>query len=177
MFDTRVAIEVSRFGGQVASSERELDRVSIADVGLGVSQVLSFLVALLVAREGQTVYVEQPELHLHPMAQYRLADVVRSAISRGVQVIMETHSSVLLRGIQTLAAKRLIEPEQVVLNWFSRDEETGASRISSAVLSADGAMGDWPADFDEVTLAADAAYLDAAFAASDAANDVASHAD
>lgn len=43
--------------------------INIADVGLGVSQVLPVLVALLVAKEGQLVYLEQPELHLHPRAQ------------------------------------------------------------------------------------------------------------
>ncbi|MEO1288487.1 MAG: AAA family ATPase, partial [Chloroflexota bacterium] len=48
---------------------RSKSGVNIADVGLGVSQVLPVLVALLVAKEGQLVYLEQPELHLHPRAQ------------------------------------------------------------------------------------------------------------
>ncbi|BDU17096.1 AAA family ATPase [Lysobacter auxotrophicus] len=154
--DTRVAIEVSRVAGVSAID----DRVSIADVGLGVSQVLPFLVALLVARPGQIVYVEQPELHLHPASQYRLAEVIQHAIVRGVQVIMETHSAILIRGVQTLVAQGRIESDQVVLNWFSRNEG-GATRVDSKTLDKDGSVGSWPADFDEVSLAADTAYLDA----------------
>lgn len=160
VLDTRVAIKVSRISDAAKKSEE--DRVSIADVGLGVSQVLPFLVALLVARREQIVYVEQPELHLHPAAQHQLASVLQEAVSRGVQVIMETHSSILLRGIQTSVARGEFKPEQVVLNWFTRDLSTGTTRVSTKSLGADGAIGDWPADFDQVTLAADAAYFDAA---------------
>ena len=42
------------------------DLVSIADVGVGVSQSLPVVVALRTARPGQLVYIEQPEIHLHP---------------------------------------------------------------------------------------------------------------
>ena len=47
----------------------ETDMVNIADVGFGVSQVLPVLVALIAAEPGQLVYLEQPELHLHPRAK------------------------------------------------------------------------------------------------------------
>jgi predicted ATPase len=44
------------------------DTVSIADVGLGISQTLPVLVALHAANNGQLIYLEQPEIHLHPRA-------------------------------------------------------------------------------------------------------------
>ena len=66
--------------------------VSIADVGFGVSQVLPVLVALLVADAGQLVYVEQPELHLHPRAQCALARMLAETARCGVRLIVETHS-------------------------------------------------------------------------------------
>jgi hypothetical protein len=44
----------------------ESDYVNVADVGLAVSTVLPVLVALIQAEPGQLVYIEQPELHLHP---------------------------------------------------------------------------------------------------------------
>jgi len=46
------------------------DLVNLADVGFGVSQAIPILVALRVAETGQIVYVEEPEQHLHPRAQY-----------------------------------------------------------------------------------------------------------
>ena len=94
------------------------DLVSIADVGLGVSQVLPVLVALLVAEKGQLVYIEQPELHLHPRAQYGLARIMAETAKRGVRVVVETHSALLLLRVRTLMAKGDLDPDLVKLHWF-----------------------------------------------------------
>ncbi len=139
----------------------DVDLVSIADVGFGVSQVLPVLVALLVAEPGQLVYIEQPELHLHPRAQVALAQVLADAANRGVRVVAETHSALLIQGIQTLVAKQALEKEKVILHWFQRDDD-GCTKISSQELNEYGAYNDfWPEDFAEVQLEADSAYLDA----------------
>lgn len=137
------------------------DLVSIADVGFGVSQVLPVLVALLVAESGQLLYLEQPELHLHPRAQYELAKVLADAAKRGVRLVVETHSSLLLLRIQTLMAQGDLEPDLVRLHWFSRNPEDGTTAIQSADLDENGAFGDWPEDFGDVELEAEGAYLDA----------------
>jgi hypothetical protein len=137
------------------------DLVNIADVGSGVSQALPVLVALRVAEEGRLVYLEEPEIHLHPRAQTRLAEVLASAAKRGVRVVAETHSSLLLTAIQTLVAKGDLPPDLVKLHWFQRDPETGNTQISSADLDENGAFGDWPEDFGAVALDAEGGYLDA----------------
>ncbi len=140
---------------------RTSNMVNIADVGLGVSQVLPVLVALIVAEPGRLVYLEQPELHLHPRAQVALAQVLADAAKRGVRVVAETHSSLLLLAIQTLVAEGDLPPELVKLHWFTRDEN-GATKIDTADLDKVGAYGDWPEDFDDVDLKAQSDYLDAA---------------
>ena len=71
-----------------------------------MSQTIPVLVALIGAKKGQYVYIEQPELHLHQKAQFKLAEIIGSAIKRGVQVIIETHSSILIRGIQIAVVKK-----------------------------------------------------------------------
>ncbi len=133
---------------------------SLTDVGFGVSQVLPVLVALLVAEPGQLVYIEQPELHLHPRAQVRLARMLADAAKRGVRVVAETHSSLLIQGIQTHIAKGDLPHKDVILHWFNRGED-GVTHIDSRDLDEDGAYGDWPEDFADVAFAADAEYLDA----------------
>jgi len=135
------------------------DMVSIADVGFGVSQVLPVVVALHAARPGQIVYVEQPEIHLHPRAQVALAEILGRATRRGVQVVVETHSELLLLGVQQLVASGELEPGKVKLHWFERDEE-GATLVKTAELDSQGAFGDWPVDFSDVSLEAMRAYLD-----------------
>lgn len=139
--------------------------VNIADVGFGVSQVLPVLVSLLAAAPGQLVYVEQPELHLHPRAQVALASVLARAAERGVRVVAETHSSWLLLGIQSVVAEGKLPAELVKLHWFTRNERSGATAVKSADLDDAGRFGDWPEDFDDVTLKAQSRYLDAAEAA------------
>ena len=156
--DTEIELQVGRLRNDRTS---ETDMVSIADVGLGVSQVLPVLVALIVAEPGQLVYLEQPELHLHPRAQVTLAQVLAAAAKRGVRVVTETHSSLLLLAIQTLVAEGSLPPELVKLHWFTRGEN-GATKIDTADLDKAGAYGDWPEDFDEVDLKAQSDYLDAA---------------
>lgn len=158
--DTQVELLVGRLPKSIRGGANDL--VSIADVGFGVSQTLPVLVALHAATEGQTVYLEQPEIHLHPRAQLALAKVLASAVKRGVRVIVETHSSVLLLGLQTLVAKDEMQPTDIALHWFMRDPNTGWTKIETAEMDETGAFGDWPVDFADVSMGAEDAYLSAA---------------
>lgn len=157
--DTQVELRVGRLPGPRRGGSKDL--VNIADVGFGVSQTLPILVALRVAGPGRIVYLEQPEIHLHPNAQVALARVIADAARRGVIVVIETHSSVLLRSIQTLVAMGEVAPESVCLNWFVRDPKTGATQVTTAVPDENGAYGDWPEDFDEAALKVERDYLNA----------------
>jgi hypothetical protein len=160
--DTRVALRVGRLPkGQRGGAK---DLVNIVDVGLGVSQTLPILVALLLARPGQVVFLEQPEIHLHPRAQVALAEILLEASGRGVQVITETHSYLLLRAIQEASVRRGDPVSTVGLNWFSRDPD-GVTHVDSATLDAAGSFGDWPADFADVEMDIEDRYLEAAMQA------------
>lgn len=154
--ETRVEIKVGRMLGSECN-----EYVSIADVGLAVSQVLPVLVALVVAKPGQLVFVEQPELHLHPRAQIKLATIMAGAIKRGVRILMETHSSLLLLGIQTAVADGSLDHEDIGLNWFTRDE-SGVTCVTRSEIDSAGAFGDWPEDFADVSFEAETIYLKAA---------------
>ncbi|MBW7863745.1 MAG: DUF3696 domain-containing protein [Candidatus Hydrogenedentes bacterium] len=156
--DTQVELRVGRLPCGKRGGANDL--VSIADVGVGISQVLPVLVALVAGEPGQLVYIEQPEIHLHPRAQRRLAHALCEAAKRGVVLVVETHSALLLREVQTLVALGQMPKEDVSLQWFQRNEE-GETVISTATLDENGAYGDWPEDFDETELDAEQAYLDA----------------
>lgn len=157
--DIQVELRVSRLCSNSKSGAK--DMVSIADVGFGVSQTLPVLVALLMAQPGQLVYLEEPEIHLHPRAQTGLAQVLADAANRGVRVVVETHSSLLLLAVQSLVAEGKISSDNVKLHWFTRRDD-GITEISAAELDETGAFGDWPEDFSEVALEVESRYLDAA---------------
>jgi hypothetical protein len=156
MSDTSVELKVAlQWRGSVASRQM----VNIADVGLGVSQVLPVLVALLAASPLDTVYLEQPEIHLHPRAQARLALPIVAAVKRGVRVIVETHSSLLLRSLQTEIAKAELNYRDVKFYWFSRP--TLQTRVKVAKVDKQGSFGNWPIDFSGVSFDEDNKYINA----------------
>jgi AAA ATPase-like protein len=142
------------------------DLVPITDVGFGVSQCLPVLVALVAARAGQIVYVEQPEIHLHPRAQQAMADLIADTVRRGVQVVVETHSEIVLTRLQWHVA-RLESPlprGDIIAHWFERDAATGVSKVTHATPDESGALGDWPVDFAEIAGDVDREYTAAAYA-------------
>jgi predicted ATPase len=156
--DTQVELRVGRLTHSKRGGAHDL--VSIADVGFGVSQSLPVLVALIAARPGQLVYLEQPEIHLHPKAQRRLAHTLCRAAKRGVILVVETHSAILLREVQTLVASGDMPRDDVMLHWLHRNDD-GVTVVSTAELDENGAYGPWPEDFDATELEAESAYLDA----------------
>lgn len=156
--DTALEVLVGRY--IPGSSQAIPDLVSVADVGLGLSQIMPVLAALRVAQPNQLVVMEQPELNLHPRGIHKLAEIIVGAVNRGVRMIIETHSELLLLGIQTLVAQGLLDPTKVSLNWFARDEQ-GNSRMQQTEIESNGSFGDWPVDFLDVELLAQQQYLDA----------------
>ncbi|MGG0610958.1 AAA family ATPase [Bacillus altitudinis] len=153
--DTQIEISVNAL-----SSAESINFVNIADVGLGVSQTLPVLVALVYATPGQIVYIEQPEIHLHPKGQYEFSKIIKSALNRGVRIVIETHSSLIIKGIQTEVANKKIKNKDVSLNWFTRNE-MGETEVNSTMLDENGAFGEWPIDFTDVELEAEYNYIQA----------------
>jgi len=156
---TRVELNVGRLRSPARGGARDL--VNIADVGFGVSQTLPVLVALLAAQPGQLVYLEEPEIHLHPAAQQAMAEILCDAAKRGVKVVAETHSDILLLAVQTLVSEGAMSPDLVKLHWFERGED-GTTTVTSADLDEAGAYGPWPEDFGRVRAEGESRYLTAA---------------
>jgi AAA15 family ATPase/GTPase len=157
--DTQVQILVGRLQHPRQGGAKDL--VNIVQVGFAVSQVLPILVALLVAQPGEIVYIEQPEIHLHPKAQVKLtALLVRFAAQNSIKIVIETHSSLVLTGIQTEVARGALSATDVSLNWFSRDDD-GVTGVVAGRVEPDGSFGDWPEDFTEVELGASERFVKA----------------
>jgi len=152
-----------RIGRTHETSRNAKDLVSIADVGFGVSQSIPVLVALIDAKPGQLVYIEQPEIHLHPRAQIGVADLIVEASKRGARVVIETHSEIILTRIQYHVAKGTLPATDVLVHWFACDPKTGDTTVTAVEPDASGAFGDWPVDFAEVGEQVDREYVEAAW--------------
>ena len=76
-------------------------KVTLADMGYGLSQFLPVLVHCYYAPEGSTLILEQPGIHLHPKVQSQLADLLIEVITeRNLQILVESHSEHLLNRLQ-----------------------------------------------------------------------------
>lgn len=120
--------------------------VLITDVGFGVSQILPVIVLCFYAPPGSTIILEQPEIHLHPAVQAKLADVIVDACrKRHVQVVVESHSEHLLRRLQRRMAEGQLNESEVALYFC---ETVGlASGIVPLQLDGYGNIANWPRDF------------------------------
>jgi|GEM_PF-4349195 len=89
---------------------------SIADIGVGFSQAFPVLLQLAVMPNETRIILEQPELHLYPWAQKELGEILCDEAKRGnKQLIIETHSEHVIRGIQTHVSRARVEGKQSVL--------------------------------------------------------------
>ena len=128
------------------------DWVDLPDVGFGISQVLPVLVQCFYAPPGSIVFMEQPEIHLHPRAQSALADVMVDVINsredgsdRNIQLIIETHSEHFLRRLQRRIAEEEVSRDKVSA-YFANVSKTPAT-LDALELDEFGNVRNWPEHF------------------------------
>lgn len=119
----------------------------VSHVGVGVSQVLPVVVQSLLAESGTVLLFEQPELHLHPRVQSRLADFFYAMTVLGKQCIVETHSEYLVNRLRCL---RALAPGDTlgssVLLYFVSMTDAG-SQFDEVAIDQYGRIGQWPKGF------------------------------
>jgi len=147
--DLADALSVRPLGGSTRYElivERQGEQTNLKDVGVGVSQVLPVIVAALHAMPGHIVIVEEPESHLHPLAESLLAELfAQVSRERRVQFIAETHSEHLFRRMQTLMARQQVDRDQVAMYFVER--EGPAAKLRELVPNEFGAITNWPDKF------------------------------
>lgn len=125
------------------------------NIGFGISYTAPIILALLKAKKGELVIIENPEAHLHPKGQRILGELISKACAGGVQVIVETHSDHLLNGIRLSVKNKTIDRKLIRLNYFYHDieldvltkiEKVVHKKCSPAILD-DGSLSDWPEGF------------------------------
>lgn len=147
-FDELVKLYVANGDTESYLSNERAD--TLTDVGFGFSQVVPILVQLAVMPPGSTLIIEQPELHLHPKAQTRLATVVGEAAAAGRRVIVETHSEHFVRGLQLAVSsgrgKKTPRLSADMVNFFYLKQRS--SQVERLSMSKYGEFEqDWPSGF------------------------------
>ena len=87
---------------------------SLSDVGFGISQFLPIIVADLQLGKRSTLFIAQPEIHLHPKVQALFGDYLVNRIAKDYKrYIIETHSEYLINRLRLAIAKKTIEERDV----------------------------------------------------------------
>jgi predicted ATPase len=115
------------------------------NVGFGLSYAFPVIVALVAARPGALILVENPEAHLHPRGQTRLGQLSARAAAAGIQVIAETHSDHFLDGVRIEVREKRLEPSSVAIHYFER--RGAEAQVVSPEIDGDGRLSEWPEGF------------------------------
>lgn len=126
--------------------------VKLTDVGVGVSQVLPAVIQAFYCEPNSTVWMEQPEIHLHPQVQAELADVFIDAIHarengvpRNVQLVVESHSEHFLNRLLRRVAEESVKPEDIAI--YFADSHADGARLEPIRVNAFGEIENWPENF------------------------------
>lgn len=136
-----------RYGQSSIMGEESTNAINM---GFGVSYVLPIIIALLKAREGDLVIIENPEAHIHPKGQRQIGELAARAAANGVQIIMETHSDHVLNGIRISVKQDIIGKEKVKVNYFGVYEDVDGMvkhEMTSPEILEDGSLSNWPEGF------------------------------
>ena len=146
---------------------------SIADVGFGYSQILpvitklwhtSYIINLYNSNsyysrlrfrelDKSIILMEQPELHLHPAMQAKIADAFIKTvdITRKSEtpstLIIETHSQAIINRIGRRIREGKICPEDINVLLFQKDEKLQNTMIKQITFSNEGQLKNWPYGF------------------------------
>lgn len=148
-----------------------MPRNATQSIGLGqVSSMVTELAPMvLFLRDGMdvgdTLFIEEPEAHLHPAAQTEMAYTLARLVNAGVRVVATTHSDWLLKafanlmregefnettggGVDESSAQVRLRPEDVGVWLFRKGESGGGSTVDE--IPFDRIEGIEPSDYEDV---------------------------
>ena len=144
--------------------------INLSDTGFGYSQVLPIITQLweLSSRKRNnrpTTYfernqqiplviaIEQPELHLHPAIQAKLAKAFIACIDLArknkceLQLLIETHSETIVNYFGRAIAREYLKPEDVSVILFEKNIGDSVTTVHNSSYDTDGFLTNWPYGF------------------------------
>lgn len=160
-------------GHQSIVLKSDLGEFNIADVGFGYSQILPIITKLWfitsirqnISGRGRDLYfygpsdentnilIEQPELHLHPAYQARIADAIMEAAKQSKKMksdknlIVETHSEVFVNRVGRRIKEQKFDLSDVNVILFNKDVGDRNTTIRQLTFKQNGQIENWPYGF------------------------------
>ncbi len=119
---------------------------SAMNTGFGISYVLSVVVAILSARSGSLLLIENPEAHVHPSGQAALMRLISKAAAGNVQIVLETHSDHIVNGALVNWKELHLDRNLLSVYYFDRDENLNSHPVRLEIGES-GRIKDAPQGF------------------------------
>lgn len=115
------------------------DGYNIYHEGFGTNQIIRPLLQIAIAPPDSVIAIEEAEIHLHPMAQMKLCDVLtKIAFEENKQIILTTHSEHMLTGFLNIVAERILKPEELSVYFF--EKKKGEAKATKMNVDDKGAL-------------------------------------
>jgi predicted ATPase len=118
--DSEIELVTERIGDRVQVSFNVQDiegNVSPFNLGTGISYISKVLIICLMAKKGDLVLLENPEIQLHPKSQAQLGVFIAFIASKGIQLVIETHCEHLINRIRLEVSRGCIKDDDVVIHY------------------------------------------------------------
>lgn len=122
------------------------NRFKPENVGFGISHALHVITALLKAKPGDLIIIENPESHIHPRGQAELGKLITMVSENNVQIIIETHSDHIINGIRVAIKDNPEMTKKTILFYFKKEvtDTQQYSRITNIEIDKNGELSEYP---------------------------------
>lgn len=137
--------------------------INLSDTGFGYSQILPIITQLwdLSTRKHSkqkesvplVIAIEQPELHLHPAIQAKLADAFIACIHLAekngyqLQLLLETHSQTIVNQFGRSIIAEQLKTDDISVLLFDKGFGEIQTTVRVSNYSSDGFLENWPIGF------------------------------
>ena len=145
-------IKINRLGGGrfevLVKAFKNSLLTPLSNVGFGVSQFLPIMVADLQLPDDSTLFLAEPEIHLHPSVQSKFGDYIVNQVNKTQKnYVIETHSEYFLNKIRLAIVKGELKKEDIKIYFLeNKDDDTEVFDID---FKKNGAIKNAPKTFFE----------------------------
>jgi predicted ATPase len=139
IFDVRsVRAKIAYPNASIMVGRRRLAS-NIVNEGMGLNRIAFLLATILMTPRGSLIAVEEPENHLHPQAQARLADrLVHVVKNERKQLLITTHSEHLLLAFLSAIGRGELTPKDVAIYFSTLNPNDMRSTFERAIVNEKG---------------------------------------
>ncbi|EGD2938801.1 MULTISPECIES: AAA family ATPase [Enterobacterales] len=150
-FDIDVYREAN-IGWGLFSYGGDSNKYRAGNIGFGISYSLSIIAAIVGAKKGDILLIENPEAHIHPRGQSKLGQLIAFAAEAGIQLLVETHSEHIINGARIAVRKKILQHDKLFIYYFEKPLNTISPIIKQIKSDKRASLDQWPEGFFDQTI-------------------------